>query len=1533
MGLTSTEHQYFKHNLIGLMLIVLAVLSSPVYLRAESLYQFHSLTKKDGLASSVVFDTVQDSYGFIWLATEDGLQRYDGAELITYRHNKEKPNSLSSNLVRSLYIDKTGTLWVGTESGVNIYQRESDDFRRVGTGKAPGTRFDSDVIRTIYQTSDGIIWVGTAAGLNALDLSTNKIFSYSGFDHKVRALLEDEQKQLWVGTLGGGVFLLDRSRESFLPVSLLPDEASISEGANYVVDLYQDSFGRILVATWGEGVFLLKRDERKLSRYQINLPSQYVSTIFQDADSLLWFGTSMGILVVDQASEVERTIIADNRYQWSLLNNAIQQIFQSRDQTIWIGTYGGGISRYYPSSHQFESFGIHRDSQQGLIDPVTYALSENSNGKIWVGSESGQLALFDPSSKRFKHFPLTLEGRDYHSAIRHLLQISEETLLVGTEDGLYRYGLTDGQFSRVTDDADPLLMAEQDIMFLLLDGEQRVWVGVDEKGVQAYRLMQGGTLKAIKGLFISSPSPKALLISNNNLLIFAGHQEPIQYLQLNDQPQTNGASLQKLKSVVGSEDIQVTNMAMDWQGRLWVATQSSGIKIYQNDTKPISLGESEGLPNNSVYVLLADRNTKKIWASTNQGVTAINAENLELESFTVLDGLQGDEFNLPGIKSSNGYLYFGGVSGFNRFFPTVKKEPVVMLAPLLTEFSVANQKIAIGPNSLLSQSLMLTKKVTLEHWQLPFSIGYTSPQFFDARQLQFRYRLVGLSDKWVLAQSNERKAIYTNVPAGDYQFQLQVGTQSGSWSADIKELQIRVNPPWWFTTKAKVSYVITALVILMFIVGMIYRRRYQEKLSRQKLQESEERLKLSLWGSGYEFWDWDLNTGKVSRSNEYKRVHIDCHRLSRNLLELASYIHPSDLDMVREKLTNHIAGNTKFFDICYRVVDAFRGWRWIEDRGKVVSFNPDGSAMRMAGTQRDITDLRQRDAQFEMFGKAFNSTSDGVWIRDSEWRLIQCNPAFERISGFSLSEKYGEVLWFPDYQEQPENLLQRIRMSIDDKGSWQGEVWAERKNSEPFPQKLSIDTLKDVNQDIQYYVGVFSDITFHKRTEEEFRRLANYDSLTGLPNRSCLYDRLNQTIEKTRRDKSRFALFMIDVDNFKRINDSLGHSVGDILIRQVASRLVNCNKEGDTVARIGGDEFVIVMENIRSSSAVAAFSELLLKELNQPIFIKGQQLKLNFSIGVTLGPDDAIVAERLMRNADTAMYEAKKSIENSYRFFSVEFNERARKRLELENALRKAIEEQTIEVHYQPKIDLSTGKVCGLEALARWTDKNLGFISPAEFIPLAEETGLILPLGNLILTKAIKDTKKWVDNDELQGRTSVNLSAVQFWNKNLVDSIGALLVNESLSSEFIELEITESACMQDIEETREQMDALKSLGLSLALDDFGTGYSSLAQLKKLPFDTLKVDKSFIDNIDTNQQDAKVVKAIIDIAKTMEMQVVIEGVESKQQCQHLWLNRAYIVQGFYFSRPVPKQQVSELLKKQWQKKEYLSKLSSNVTILG
>jgi len=1521
---------------VSIRLFVFLLFSS-FTLQAEPVFQFHALDKRHGLASSVVYDIAEDSDGFVWFATEDGLQKYDGFEFVSYRHSRKDDNSLANNIVRSLLVDDEGRLWVGTDNGLNIYRKEYNDFVRIGGSKTDvegnyvedsndSRGLSSNRIRDLYQTSDGVIWIGTTKGLSSLDPRSLK---FNNFDHsKVRSILEDDHKQIWVGTLESGLHLFDRNTFKFKPVNRIigtdkNDSLRLTSLENEsIIDIYSDSYGRILIATWGQGVFRLNRDSHRLEQYHLNLPSEYVRTIHQDESGRIWFGTADGIIIQDTVENKARIINSKNKNLISTNVDNVSKIFQSMDETIWIGMGGGGLSRHFPLSRKFESFGIHNNTSLGIPDPVVFSLSENTDGNIWVGSESGKLSLFNSVSERFTHYPLILDNQQFTASISDIYQISEDLLLVGTGYGLFKYWLKTGVLEMYKSDLSPFNRVGEPVKSIESDSYGRIWVVFTRTGISAFEV-KNSEIKQIEKYNINISAPQALVIDSRDKLLIGTEGLGIVEVLFKD------AKVEK-NIVPGSKGANILWMTRDWNGDLWSATASQGIKFFSQNGGVIGIGEEEGLPNNTVYSILSDVASQRIWATTNLGMVSIDPMTFTIERYGFYDGLQGDEFNRAGLRTLNGYIYFGGMNGFNRFFPNIIKNKLFIQKPKITGLRVANGELQAPSNS---KSLLVSKKINLNFDQTPFSIEFTSPQFVKPSNIEFRYRLLGLDDKWITAAKDSRRATYTNIPHGGYVFELQARDINSSWGEYVERKNIVIHPSIWLSGIAKLIYFLVIFSIFATFMYLNWKRRQADRLTQRTITESEERLRLSLWASGNEIWDWNIRSGEVLRSDTDKNIEINCSKLSRNLKELSGYIHKYDVDRVKRELNKHLSGKSGFFDCAYRIKDEKLKWRWIQDRAKVVERDEDNKPIRMSGTQKDVSEIHRKDEEIERLGQAFRTTSDGVWIRDAQWRLIECNPSYEKITGFSFEEKEGEELWFPDVSEQPVNVIQRIRLSLMEKGNWQGEVWAERKGESPFPQKLSVDTILDEKGYVRYYVGVFSDITFHKRSEEEFRRLANFDSLTGLPNRACLYDRLNQTIEKTRIRRERFALFVVDIDNFKRVNDSLGHSVGDTLISEVALRLTKCNRDGDTIARIGGDEFVIIRDSIQSSTEVASFAELMLSELNLPVYIKGQKLNLNFSIGITISPGDGIVAEKLLRNADTAMYEAKKEVLNSYHFYSAELNDKARKKLSMENELRSAIEQDSIDLMYQPKVDLKTGEVCGIEALARWTHPKLGSVSPIEFIELAEETGLILDMGRKLLQKAVRQTKKWVDEGVMRGRMSVNLSAHQFWQRDLIAEVDDVLIAEDLGAKYLELELTESACVKDVEETIEQMVGLRKLGVHLALDDFGTGYSSLSQLKELPLDTLKVDRSFIQNIQHNEQDGNIVRAIIDIANNLNLSVVIEGVENQEQCEYLWHSRANIIQGYFFSRPVSNLVMKDLLTKKWDRKNYLSHVSTNVTPLA
>lgn len=446
---------------------------------------------------------------------------------------------------------------------------------------------------------------------------------------------------------------------------------------------------------------------------------------------------------------------------------------------------------------------------------------------------------------------------------------------------------------------------------------------------------------------------------------------------------------------------------------------------------------------------------------------------------------------------------------------------------------------------------------------------------------------------------------------------------------------------------------------------------------------------------------------------------------------------------------------------------------------------------------------------------------------------------------------------------------------------------------------LNIDIIRDENNNISHFVGVFSDISDRKAAEEELRKLANSDTLTGLPNRS--YFQANQS--RLVHNRTPHALLVFDLDHFKKINDSLGHEFGDILLCRIGERIISGTRKQDTVYRLGGDEFGLIIENTNDIHTITTIAKEILKNIAQPIKIKTHEMVLQSSIGIVLYPDDGASPQELLKNADTAMYHAKNNGGDQYQFFNNSMNEKAVKRLQIENLIRYGLKNDYFSVFYQPKIEIATGKIAGMEALVRFEHPTKGIVSPITFIPVSEETGQIIQIGETVLRKSCFATKAWVDAGLFNGRIAVNLSAIQFTQPNLVEVIANILKESQLPARYLELEITEGTVMDSPQAAIEIMRQIRAMGIHLALDDFGTGYSSLAYLKKFPLNTLKIDKAFVDDIEHSEQGRNMVATIITIAHNLDLQVVAEGVEHQLQLDFLTGLRCEQLQGYLYSKPL------------------------------
>ncbi|MCV6636709.1 EAL domain-containing protein [Candidatus Albibeggiatoa sp. nov. NOAA] len=582
---------------------------------------------------------------------------------------------------------------------------------------------------------------------------------------------------------------------------------------------------------------------------------------------------------------------------------------------------------------------------------------------------------------------------------------------------------------------------------------------------------------------------------------------------------------------------------------------------------------------------------------------------------------------------------------------------------------------------------------------------------------------------------------------------------------------------------------------------------------------------------------------------------------------------------------------------------------------KTVFNNAEGDLVGLVGVIIDITERKRYEATLRLSASVFQGSNEGILITNASSKIISVNQAYENLTGYAEIESLGQNPNMLQSGKHDQFFYQNMWESLLSMGHWSGEIWNRRKNKELFPAWLSISAVKDKHGQTTHYIAIFTDITDKKLSEERLYRLSHYDALTDLANRVLFQDRIHQAMKRAVRETESIALLIIDIDHFKAINDAFGHTVGDELLCIVAQRLTSLSASIESVARLGGDEFGILLADLgldqKAVRTTSHFADQILQSLQQPFTLAGQEIFTSVSIGVSIFPQDGDTVTTLMKNADAALYNAKEQGRNNYQFFASEMNIAAHKRLTMQNSLRRAIERDEFLLHYQPQVNPYTKEIIGVEALIRWKHPEMGMVSPVEFIPLAEDTGLIIPIGDWVLFEACQQNKRWQDAGYPKISMAVNLSIRQFFHEDLIQNVKNALAESGLEPQYLELEITESLAMTSIEKALETLEALKQLGVKIAIDDFGTGHSSLNYLKQFAVDTLKIDASFITDIAT-PKGAALVSIITDLAHILDMQVVAEGVQMPEQLEFLCKNKCDIVQGYLFHPPVLHTEIENLL---------------------
>tara|TARA_B100000519_G_scaffold51894_1_gene42475 strand:+ start:2908 stop:7398 length:4491 start_codon:yes stop_codon:yes gene_type:complete len=1448
--------------------------------------KFAEYTIEDGISEDIIMSIVEDSDGYIWVGSIEGLFRYDGYHFKEYKHSPNNPNSIPQGFARTMFVSEHGELWLGTYEGLAKYRPETDDFQVYDNNNSV---LRNNEIWSIDEEASGDILVADVSNLYRIDNTTGKLSLLDeriDFPDEIEEI-RNEPTRIWIGTFASGAYIYDKTRRQLYSLkSVNPWGINLPETAVFDIQVID---GFYWIAT-NSGIAVLNNNGEIIKRINKanypNLKNEIVRTIKEKSEGVIWFGTEDGLAVYNKVKDKLIIIDAEMKNITYLDNQFIRRIYKDSSSSIWLATLEG-LYRHSSGSNLLRLYPVSvTDEESG--SPRIWAIKEDSKNNLWMATQSAglnRLNFYDESQASF------LTGRA--TQLWDLAIDSYDQIWLATSNGIELYKNESDKLKKLN-----TFLQDEFVGNIYYDGN-KIWTWTELDGLVSIDIEKSEPYV----VETHNPALKDTLASP-----LYTDLDGMLWLSIDGKIKFYDPEKDVVSNVIDF-NTKGTNRPpkfMDvylWGNYYWLTTHTSG--IYQLDKNTLNVVRHHSL-NVDSKILASVGMKDSIWIATESNeIKQVLLPNLEVVLTLSSTKLELNDYSEGAItKTKENALVFGGNRGFHYFHPELltfdQFTDIPSQKPQLVSLKLFGKEQTLGQSdSILDKPINLKESLTLSMNDSRFSLGFAVLNAISPSTVKYRYRMNGLDKTWTQA-GKERLAPYNNLSFGDYTFEVQALEDGKAWSPSRK-LSLTILPPPWLHPAALIFYGFFAAIITLYVVRQYHVRRRQ----RIAVSESEERLKLTLWSSGDELWDWDVYRGQVYRSNTWGTLDFPQDDI-RTSSAYDANIHPHDLKRVQDALKEHLDGKTDFYEIAYRTKTFTNTWLWILDRGKVVQRDHNNEPIRMTGTLKDIQHLKDAEEQLNLFKRSIENISEGVFITDTKFRFISVNNAYCTYTGETRDQALATYLYFHQY---PEAFTEEIKKTLRSRGNWSGEVESSRVNGERYEIELNIDAVHDDDGRISHFVGVFSDITSRKSTEKELLKLANSDPLTELPNRSFFQASHSNLVRRA----TPHALLCLDMDNFKKINDSLGHQTGDILIKQIAKRIQRMTDSNSTCYRLGGDEFSILMEDFSDIHTITHFAQSILNTLSRPFIINKQEFVLGASIGIALFPEDGSSPQELLKNADTAMYFAKNNGGNSYQFFSGEMNQNAVRQLQIENLIRQGIKDNLFTVYYQPKVDITTGKLVSMEALVRFEHPNKGIVSPGQFIPLAEQTGQIIEIGEQVLRKACEDTKRWVSEGLFSGRVAVNISAKQFELPDLDDRIENVLRQVGLSPLHLECEITEGTLMENPEEGLRMMQRLRDRGIHLALDDFGTGYSSLAYLKKFPLNTLKIDKAFIDDIANSNVDRHMAAAIINIAHNLGLKVVAEGVEYEEQLNILRRYDCEMLQGYLYSKPLNAERFEKLLR--------------------
>jgi diguanylate cyclase (GGDEF)-like protein len=1431
---------------------------------------------RDGLANATINDITFGKNGFVWIGTEQGLYRVSNTKI--RRVDKVAGTAqLFDNYINLVEMVGDEHLLVSTQTSSYLYNIPTNSFAQIGQTESTTVFQDDGVVATI-SLDDKHLLLLTYTG-RFYELNTNTLTLVAIHQDKLDPAVN------WRHMVPMGENILFASTNALELRTLAGDLVTRlpwQETYGAIRNIFLDSKARLWVLS-SKGLFQYHQGSSSFSAVA-KIP-YYVHRMIEGDQGSLWIASRQGL--IRWQPETDELLIYKDELKQDAKIDYVHTMAMDKNGLIWIGGTGDGLALVAQKA-DFLLDTYSQSSQYKIESEMVWSIYSEGN-KVWLGTD-GSLVMADDKQKYSLN--ITPKGMELNDSIYRVVSLDVDHLLLGTTNGLFVVDKSTGAsmgFSQWTQGEESL--RGKIVLSLEFDVSQPglIWIGTN------------------KGLFywqpgMADPLQYELILGENTparLIIFATLRDSLGRLWISGDRlfgylDNQGRFISKLDFFQHKKLSKIGSLVEISPGILWFASLQHGLFEYHVDTdKLISLTEKWELDCGAISSLLHTQSDNVLIC----GSTLIrqNIKTGELSAFEQDDGFISDEFNEGAMfyREDKG-LYLGTPDGAMLL-------DVSKLKNRLGDSRVFLESVAVYHDEVIKTYLLPEQLNIVEPGASLLSFQITSSDFLDDSPLNIQYRLVNhnsRSDNHFIQLDGQLQINVSGIDAGHYTLELK-HKKNGLWDITPYQFEFEVAQIWWQAQWVKWLVLLVTLVSFMSLLWYRQLQIYRFKKMNLALQESDDRLRQSLRGSDSDLWEWCGKSQLIYLENQ-SGVLGDMPFLLCPLTELP--IHEGDRERVRGEWQALLQDRGELFESEYRYLNEDGTWGWLRVRGRVIERDPiSGAIERVAGIYSDITVQKELESEITLLAQAFEHTTEGMLILDANEKVLISNLAANLILATKPNALVGDLL-------TDRMLNHNGGLSIDDllerNTSWTGEKELLRSDNSVCPAWMNISMMQSNKGLTTHYVVIFSDISERKQNEVNLRYLANNDVLTGLANRAMFTRRLTQIITVAQLNDEKLALLFLDLDRFKHVNDSFGHSMGDALLIEAARRLQSCLTDEHLICRFGGDEFVILLRSADDLDMINHIAEQLLKQIERPFKLQGREFFISTSIGISVWPDDSLQPETLIKNADLAMYHAKEEGRGNFQYYSAERNEEALYHLKLEADLRKALELGEFSLHYQPQVNiLHQDKVVGMEALIRWQHPEEGNIRPDIFIKVAESCGLIIEIDNWVFRQACIDGARWFHELHQSYKLSVNVSAISFRQANFIDGLKNILAETGMPANLLTVEITEGVLMKELHMAKAHLIELKALGIKVSIDDFGTGYSSLAYLRHFEVDCLKIDRSFLIDIGVNKADQAIVSSIVELARNLKLEVVAEGIETQEQLEQVFSRGCYIIQGYYFTKPM------------------------------